>query len=89
MPSLSDDILAAAVAAIGGAPRAGQQAMADAIDHAFAAGEHLLVQAGTGTGKSLAYLLPFFALTAIFVSAGPLLYLVLRALGKNSTAPTA
>ncbi len=61
MPSLSDDILAAAVAAIGGAPRAGQQAMADAIDHAFAAGEHLLVQAGTGTGKSLAYLAPTLA----------------------------
>ena len=31
-------------------------------------------------GKSLAYLLPFFALTALFVSVGPLLYLVLRAL---------
>ncbi|MBK8462707.1 MAG: ATP-dependent DNA helicase [Nigerium sp.] len=35
--------------------------MADAIDHAFAAGEHLLVQAGTGTGKSLGYLAPALA----------------------------
>ncbi|MFI8746799.1 DUF2834 domain-containing protein [Pseudomonas sp. NPDC077186] len=31
-------------------------------------------------GKSLGYMLPFFALTALFVSVGPLLYLVLRAL---------
>ena len=44
---------------------------------------------GKARGKSLTYLLPFFALTAIFVSAGPLLYLVLSALGKNSTAPRA
>ncbi|MCG7200213.1 DUF2834 domain-containing protein [Marinobacter pelagius] len=29
--------------------------------------------------KGLGYLIPFFALTAVFVSAGPLLYLVLRA----------
>ena len=35
---------------------------------------------GRARGKSLAYLLPFFALTALFVSVGPLLYLVLRAL---------
>lgn len=35
--------------------------MAEAIDHAFDAGEHLLVQAGTGTGKSLGYLAPALA----------------------------
>lgn len=35
---------------------------------------------GRARGKSPAYLLPFFALTALFVSVGPLLYLVLRAL---------
>ena len=29
-------------------------------------------------GKGLGYLIPFFVLTAVFVSAGPLLYLVLR-----------
>ena len=34
------------------------QAVADAVD----SGEHLLVQAGTGTGKSLAYLVPALAL---------------------------
>jgi ATP-dependent DNA helicase DinG len=32
--------------------------MANAVAHAAASGEHLLVQAGTGTGKSLAYLAP-------------------------------
>jgi ATP-dependent DNA helicase DinG len=50
--------LAAAVAAIGGAERAGQVAMAEAVERAIDGGEHLAVQAGTGTGKSLAYLVP-------------------------------
>jgi ATP-dependent DNA helicase DinG len=51
-------VLAAAVAAVGGAERAGQVRMAEAVATAMATGEHLLVQAGTGTGKSLAYLVP-------------------------------
>ena len=54
-------LLAAAVAALGGAERAGQVEMATAVEHAFEAGEHLAVQAGTGTGKSLAYLVPAMA----------------------------
>src|SRR5918993_963613 len=32
--------------------------MAAAVEEAAGTGEHLLVQAGTGTGKSLAYLVP-------------------------------
>jgi ATP-dependent DNA helicase DinG len=52
------DLLAAAVAGIGGAERPGQVAMAEAVEHAIETGEHLAVQAGTGTGKSLAYLVP-------------------------------
>lgn len=32
--------------------------MAEAVEQAIESGEHLLVQAGTGTGKSLAYLVP-------------------------------
>ncbi|PZF84893.1 ATP-dependent DNA helicase [Micromonospora deserti] len=53
------DLLAAAVGAVpGGAARPGQQQMAAAIEECVAAREHLLVQAGTGTGKSLAYLAP-------------------------------
>ncbi len=35
-----------------------QSAMADAVAHAFSKNEHLLVEAGTGVGKSFAYLLP-------------------------------
>jgi ATP-dependent DNA helicase DinG len=46
------------VAGIGGAERPGQVAMAEAVQHAIETGEHLAVQAGTGTGKSLAYLVP-------------------------------
>lgn len=57
LPSLAD-MLSRAVAAIGGAPRDGQTAMCDAVGTAMEAGRHLFVQAGTGTGKSLAYLVP-------------------------------
>jgi ATP-dependent DNA helicase DinG len=51
-------VLAGAVAALGGQERPGQVQMAEAVHRAFATGEHLLVQAGTGTGKSLGYLVP-------------------------------
>ncbi|MGE4428206.1 MAG: ATP-dependent DNA helicase [Solirubrobacteraceae bacterium] len=51
-------LLAAAVAALGGSEREGQLEMAVAVARAFDTGEHLVVQAGTGTGKSLAYLVP-------------------------------
>ena len=47
-----------AVTAIGGQPRAGQIEMAEAVANALSDRHHLLVQAGTGTGKSLAYLVP-------------------------------
>jgi ATP-dependent DNA helicase DinG len=42
----------------GGEARPGQQKMAVAIAEAITAGRHLVVEAGTGTGKSLAYLVP-------------------------------
>jgi ATP-dependent DNA helicase DinG len=51
-------LLAAAVEAIGGAERPGQVEMAEAVEHSFESGDHLAAQAGTGTGKSLAYLIP-------------------------------
>ena len=59
-------LLTAAVAGIGGAERPGQVAMAEAVQDAIESGRHLAVQAGTGTGKSLAYLVPALrhALTA-------------------------
>ena len=50
--------LDAAVEAIGGEPREGQIEMAEAVANALSNRHHLLVQAGTGTGKSLAYLVP-------------------------------
>ncbi len=50
--------LDAAVSAIGGAPREGQIEMAEAVANALQDRHHLMVQAGTGTGKSLAYLVP-------------------------------
>lgn len=52
------DVLAAAIAEIGGSPREGQQQMADAVATAMETGQHQLIQAGTGTGKSLGYLAP-------------------------------
>jgi len=53
-----DALLEAAVAGVGGTERPGQVEMAHAVAQAIDTGEHLLVQAGTGTGKSLAYLVP-------------------------------
>ncbi len=53
-----DELLAAAVRALGGQHRPGQVQMAHAVAAAMARRRHLLVQAGTGTGKSLAYLIP-------------------------------
>jgi ATP-dependent DNA helicase DinG len=41
--------------------RPGQQTMADAIASAMADGERLIVEAGTGTGKTFAYLMPALA----------------------------
>ena len=46
---------------MGGSERTGQIEMAEAVARAFDTGEHLAVQAGTGTGKSLAYLVPAIA----------------------------
>ncbi|KQB84851.1 ATP-dependent DNA helicase [Corynebacterium lowii] len=54
----TDDLLEAAVSALGGARRKGQVRMAQAVSTAMERERHLAVQAGTGTGKSLAYLVP-------------------------------
>ncbi|MGB3443703.1 MAG: ATP-dependent DNA helicase [Actinophytocola sp.] len=63
MPSSTDlpgvnELLATAVGAVGGSERPGQVEMAEAVGRAVRTGDHLAVQAGTGTGKSLAYLVP-------------------------------
>jgi ATP-dependent DNA helicase DinG len=57
-------LLATAVSSIGGTERSGQTVMAQAVWDAVADGTHLAVQAGTGTGKSLAYLVPAMQLAA-------------------------
>jgi ATP-dependent DNA helicase DinG len=58
VPADLDALLEAAVAGVDGTERPGQVEMAHAVAQAIDTGEHLLVQAGTGTGKSLAYLVP-------------------------------
>ena len=60
---MSDDVtgtLAAVAAGLpgGGESRQGQQDMAHAVARSVDSRRHLVVQAGTGTGKSLAYLIP-------------------------------
>jgi ATP-dependent DNA helicase DinG len=51
--------LATVVGQLAGAEeRSGQRQMAAAVADAIASGRHLVVQAGTGTGKSLGYLVP-------------------------------
>ncbi len=57
LPALNE-LLATAVGAVGGSERPGQVAMAEAVQRSIRTGDHLAVQAGTGTGKSLAYLVP-------------------------------
>ena len=51
-------LLDTAVAALDGMRRDGQHRMTDAVAQVVGTSRHLLVQAGTGTGKSLAYLVP-------------------------------
>ncbi|MET4048830.1 MULTISPECIES: ATP-dependent DNA helicase [unclassified Rhodococcus (in: high G+C Gram-positive bacteria)] len=51
-------LLKVAVHSLGGKERSNQLTMASAVAHSIDTGEHLAVQAGTGTGKSLAYLVP-------------------------------
>ena len=60
------ELLEAAVSGIGGTERPGQVTMAEAVWQAMGTGEHLAVQAGTGTGKSLAYLVPAVRLAASY-----------------------
>ncbi|MDR0991207.1 MAG: ATP-dependent DNA helicase, partial [Propionibacteriaceae bacterium] len=56
--TMTDAIMAAALARLSGQVRSGQQTMARAVAATLPDGGRLLVQAGTGTGKSLAYLAP-------------------------------
>ncbi len=50
-----------AVAALGGDDRPGQRRLAEAVSDAITDGHHLVAEAPTGSGKSLAYLAPALA----------------------------
>ena len=54
----AEALLRHAVEALGGEERAGQVAMVRVVEDVLERGEHALIQAGTGTGKSLGYLVP-------------------------------
>lgn len=54
----AEALLETAVSSFGGSRREGQEEMTRRVAGSLASGRHLLVQAGTGTGKSLAYLVP-------------------------------
>lgn len=60
-PQRVEELLGTAVESLGGETREGQQHMAAAVANALSNGEHALIQAGTGTGKSLGYLVPAVA----------------------------
>ena len=61
MSDLAGRILERAISRIDGGERPGQVAMVAAVADSLEEGTHLLVQAGTGTGKSLGYLAPALA----------------------------
>ncbi|HET7489470.1 MAG TPA: ATP-dependent DNA helicase [Acidimicrobiales bacterium] len=58
MPDVADALARVRAALPAGEERPGQVAMAEAVAKGIDAGRHLVVQAGTGTGKSLGYLVP-------------------------------
>jgi ATP-dependent DNA helicase DinG len=60
-PADVGELLRVAVSALGGEHREGQGHMAQAVANALHGGDHALIQAGTGTGKSLGYLVPVVA----------------------------
>ena len=55
------EVLTRAVAALGGDDRPGQRQLSSAIASAIRNGHHLVAEAPTGSGKSLAYLAPAIA----------------------------
>ncbi|MFI0432524.1 MAG: ATP-dependent DNA helicase [Candidatus Nanopelagicales bacterium] len=57
----AEGLLTTIVAGIGGEVRPGQERMVELVSQALSTGTHALVQAGTGTGKSVGYLAPAIA----------------------------
>lgn len=61
-------------------PREPQRQMAHAVAHAIDKAQPLVVEAGTGTGKTYAYLAPALRAKKVIISTGS------KALGISSTA---
>ncbi|MCJ7438423.1 MAG: ATP-dependent DNA helicase [Acidimicrobiia bacterium] len=61
LPADALEVLDRAVAGLGGDDRPGQHRLATGVAEAIADGHHLLAEAPTGSGKSLAYLAPIVA----------------------------
>ena len=78
LPGAKDalNLLDEVVEATGGQKRDGQRTMAAHVAQALELQRHLLVQAGTGTGKSLGYLVP--ALARVGESDQPIVVALVR-----------
>ncbi len=63
--SVARKVLDRVVTRMGGSKRSGQIRMLEEISSIFETKEHLLIQAGTGTGKSLGYLVPLLTECAL------------------------
>ena len=79
-------VLDAAVAAMAGEQRAGQHDLTTAVADAIENGHHLLAEAPTGSGKSLAYLVPAVASGLKVVVATSTIALQSQLTGKDLPA---
>ena len=77
------EVLAAAVDALGGEDRPGQRLLAEAVADAMRSGHHLVAEAPTGSGKSLAYLPPAVASGLRVVIATSTIALQDQLIGKD------
>ena len=79
-------LLDTVVAGIGGERRAGQHDLTAAVAEAMANGHHLLAEAPTGSGKSLAYLVPAVASGLKVIIATSTIALQSQLVGKDLPA---
>jgi ATP-dependent DNA helicase DinG len=79
-------LLAATVAALGGEEREGQITLTDAVANALEQGHHLVAEAPTGSGKSLAYLAPAVASGRRVVVATSTIALQTQLIGRDLPA---
>src|SRR3954453_12101013 len=87
-------LLEAAVAGLGGERREGQLEVMPAVSDAMQVGHHLVAEAPTGSGKSLAYLAPAIAsglrvvvATSTIALQGQLMQKDLPAIARHNSVP--